>query len=140
MILSILAPIALAGDPVPDVSGCWQNDLGSQMQIESQASTNSIKGMYWTAVGNVSQDRANPLVGVQNGDVVGFCVQWRPSEGEKLSVTCFTGQVTKREDGEHLVTTWILNRDFADDQEANNLWSANLVGSNDFKRGERACK
>ncbi len=144
MIASFLALLGAAdaqAQALPDFTGCWKNELGSRMQIEEVETGGVINGSYWTAVGNVSPQTANPLTGYQSSDVIGFCVRWKPAEGQAQSIACFTGQHTVHDGVEHIHTSWLLNRDIKDLAENAELWSANLTGSNDFALvSHTACK
>ncbi len=133
----LIATTACAAETVPasppDFSGCWQNELGSKMELQKPDASGTIKGNYWTAVGNVDPSTANPVLGFVSGDVLGFCVHWKPKPGKPLSIACFTGQHTIRQGTEFIFASWLLNRDIPDAGEDAELWGANTTGANTFR-------
>jgi len=66
-------------------SGTWHNTLGSEMNIEVDAS-GSIKGKFRTAVGrpetaHIWKDRWFDVVGFVNGDSISLAINYAPASG-----------------------------------------------------------
>ncbi|KAM9508144.1 avidin-like [Guaruba guarouba] len=119
---------------VCDLTGWWENDLGSKMLVDKTDSQGNFWGMYHTAVSSAQKPiKPSPLIGTQhlNEDghcTFGFTVNWKFSD----STAVFVGQYFG-EDGreEVLQTSWML-REKVDSQH--NDWKATRVGRNTFKR------
>lgn len=88
----------------PALSGQWENELGSVMNIASFDGTN-FSGTYTSAVSGGSGSTTGTLAGTVNGDAIGFTVNWAPNYS---AVTSWNGLVLS--DGGSLVlyTLWHL--------------------------------
>ncbi|XP_069075437.1 avidin-like [Pleurodeles waltl] len=114
------------------LSGMWKNDLGSTMSIGSVNSRGGFKGSYLTAVSSTNNTITESLLaGAQELDdepIVGFIVKWNFSK----SVTVFTGQCFKDDNGSDVLETMWLLRSYTEKRKDN--WKATRVGTNVFTR------
>ena len=120
-------PTTSAGPAATDgaIVGQFSNARGSVLSLQPGPS-GTLTGTFRSAVGNVEAARRFPVVGVVNGDVVGFVVDF----GAAGSVGSWSGQLR----GDELVCLWHLSRDVTDADEAMGLWSSVLTGSDAFVR------
>ncbi|NWI17414.1 AVID protein, partial [Crypturellus soui] len=95
-----------------NLTGTWQNDLGSNMTIGAVDSEGRFNGSYNTSVSaSESKIKESPLQGFQHNPKVqptfGYTVNWNFSD----SITVFTGQCFVKKDGkEVLKTMWLLRQ------------------------------
>lgn len=110
--------------------GKWKNQLGSIMDIKITG--NKVTGKYDTAVGAPGNIETFDLIGVVNGDLISFVVDW----GVYGSITAWVGEHTADAGGgnERIVTMWHLVKNISEDDEKSSLWGAFLVGSDIFNR------
>nr|XP_056705089.1 avidin-related protein 3-like [Euleptes europaea] len=128
-------PPRLSSPRQAELSGTWQNDLGSQMVIQPPDAAGAFCGTYTTAVAaSQAPIRQSPLYGAQHLDgahqqpTFGFTVNWSFSD----STAVFVGQHFVDPKGkETLETTWLL-REQVDTRD--NDWKATRVGRNIFTR------
>jgi hypothetical protein len=120
-------PTTSAGPAATDgaIVGQFSNARGSVLSLQPGPG-GTLTGTFRSAVGNVEAARRFPVVGVVNGDVVGFVVDF----GAAGSVGSWSGQLR----GDELVCLWHLSRDVTDADEAMGLWSSVLTGSDAFVR------
>ena len=120
-------PTTSAGPAATDgaIAGQFSNARGSVLSLQPGPG-GTLTGTFRSAVGNVEAARRFPVVGVVNGDVVGFVVDF----GAAGSVGSWSGQLR----GDELVCLWHLSRDVTDADEAMGLWSSVLTGSDAFVR------
>lgn len=107
------------------IAGQFSNARGSVLSLQPGPG-GTLTGTFRSAVGNVEVARRFPVVGVVNGDVVGFVVDF----GAAGSVGSWSGQLR----GDELVCLWHLSREVKDADEAMGLWSSVLTGSDAFVR------
>ncbi|NXT81215.1 AVID protein, partial [Zapornia atra] len=107
-----------------DLTGWWQNDLGSVMNVSAVNEDGSFSGEYHTAVSSGQKAiEPSPLVGSQHLDedgqcTFGFTVNWRFSD----STAVFVGQCFAKDGGEEVLqTSWLL-RDKVDSMPSD--WKA----------------
>lgn len=110
--------------PTAPVAGVYRNERGSLLHLE--VAGRRLTGSFRSAVGNVPSERRFGVVGVANGDVVGFVVDF----DQAGSVGTWSGQLRDDE----LVLLWHLSRDVQDADEKMGLWSSVLTGSDVFIR------
>ncbi|NXJ23779.1 AVID protein, partial [Dicrurus megarhynchus] len=118
------------------LTGCWVNDLGSNMTITTVNANGDFTGSYHTAVTATSNKiKVSPLQGAlqkspnQKGQpTFGFTVNWSFSE----SITVFTGQCFVDKDGKEVLKTMWLLRSHVENIEDD--WKATSVGVNVFTR------
>jgi hypothetical protein len=118
------APPSSSSSSSSPVAGVYRNERGSLLTLS--VAGGALTGSFRSAVGNVASDRRFPVVGVVNGDVVGFVVDFERAG----SVGAWSGQLR----GDELVLLWHLSRDVKDDEEKMGLWSSVLTGSDIFIR------
>ncbi|NXI93901.1 AVID protein, partial [Psophia crepitans] len=94
-----------------DLTGWWENDLGSKMYVSAVDSQGNFTGEYHTAVSSAEKPiKLSPLVGTQHLDedgqcTFGFTVNWSFSD----STAVFVGQCFAEDGGkEVLQTSWLL--------------------------------
>ncbi|XP_065518044.1 avidin-like [Lathamus discolor] len=119
---------------VCDLTGWWENDLGSKMLVDKVDNHGNFSGEYHTAVSSTQKPiKPSPLVGSQHLDEDGLCtfgftVNWKFSD----STAVFVGQCFGEDSSEEVLqTSWML-REKVDSQH--NDWKATRVGRNTFKR------
>ena len=61
--------------PKVNLSGEWTNRLGSTMNLKTNGS--KVTGTYRTAVGAPQESKEFPVIGVVNGDLLSFIVDWK---------------------------------------------------------------
>jgi Avidin family len=114
------------------LSGEWVNELGSRMRLNADAK-GALQGTYHTQVG--SAEGVYPLVGSYDADGANgsqsltFCVTWRNNELNSHSATAWAGQLQHDDQGDVIVTTWLLTRetDRIDD------WESTMVGQDVYR-------
>ncbi|XP_025970554.1 avidin-like [Dromaius novaehollandiae] len=118
-----------------DLTGWWENDLGSQMHIFSVNSQGDFRGEYHTAVSSAQKPiKPSPLHGSQHLDedgqcTFGFTVNWKRFSD---STAVFVGQrFVDASKQEVLQTAWLL-REKVDSLQDD--WKATRVGRNVFTR------
>lgn len=111
-----------------NLSGRWYNELGSEMIIDQ--SEGELTGTYINHAPD-SLARGEKLIGScgkGSPTTFGFVVNF---EGGKFT-TAWSGQYyPKSDDGEVLLTTWIMTANL---QDANEYWDATHVGQDRFTR------
>ena len=113
--------------PKVNLSGEWTNRLGSTMNLKTNGS--KVTGTYRTAVGAPQESKEFPVIGVVNGDLLSFIVDWK----EYGSVTAWVGQHTTGEKGtERIEAMWHLALNVAERQEEQSLWGSVMTGQNIF--------
>ncbi|NWU26871.1 AVID protein, partial [Dyaphorophyia castanea] len=103
-----------------NLTGLWENDLGSKMQVVKVDNEGNFSGMYHTAVSSTRNPiKPSPLVGSQHLDedgqcTFGFTVNWNFSDSTAVFVgQCFTGDDGK----EVLHTSWLLREKVSSEQD-----------------------
>jgi hypothetical protein len=99
------------------VSGTWENEFGSTLELGPVASDGTFRGSYLSHTGATGR---YPVVGVAdpqpvgNNQAVSFCVSWRSLEGPEDPswhwVSGFTGLLNLRSGEETLATTYLLQQ------------------------------
>lgn len=116
-------------DPV-NFNGRWCNSLGSVMEVQADVN-GDLSGIYRTGVGQPEPTDPFDLTGFVTGDLIVFCVNF----GRFGSLTAWTGQHTRNEQGNEVIRTlWHLAKNVKDELEPDQLWAAILAGANDFRR------
>ncbi|XP_014382696.1 avidin-like [Alligator sinensis] len=118
------------------LSGLWQNELGSLMEIHERSKDRELTGRYLTGVTATSNCIHQVLLqGSWHGPArrvlptFGFIVTW---EKFSNSTTAFVGQCFMDESGqETLRTTWLL---WEEVESPKDDWKAIRVGTNVFTR------
>ncbi|NXF09489.1 AVID protein, partial [Smithornis capensis] len=94
------------------LTGLWENDLGSKMEVFKVDSEGNFFGEYHTAVSSTTTPiQPSPLVGTQHLDkdeqcTFGFTVNWKKFSD---STAVFVGQCfTNDNEDEVLQTSWLL--------------------------------
>ncbi|KAM9214100.1 avidin-like [Leptosomus discolor] len=117
-----------------DLTGWWENELGSSMHVSAVDSQGNFSGEYHTAVSSAQKPIVpSPLVGSQHLDnegqcTFGFTVNWKFSD----STAVFVGQCFAGDGGEEVLqTSWLL-REKVDSLPSD--WEATRIGRNIFTR------
>ncbi|NXJ23778.1 AVID protein, partial [Dicrurus megarhynchus] len=107
------------------LTGCWVNDLGSNMTITTMNVNGDFTVIYHTTVSaTTNKIEESPLQGSQHlpnplsQPTFGFTIHWSFSE----SITVFTGQCFVDKDGKEVLKTMWLLRSHAD--KLRNNWNA----------------
>ncbi|NXQ98480.1 AVID protein, partial [Sagittarius serpentarius] len=95
-----------------DLTGWWENELGSRMHVSAVDSQGNFSGEYHTAVSSTQKPiQPSPLVGSQHLDedgqcTFGFTVNWKTFSD---STAVFVGQCFAGDGGEEVLqTSWLL--------------------------------
>jgi hypothetical protein len=115
------------------IAGDWYSDLGSHMQLSTDAS-GGITGSYLPAAGHLTGryllvGRYDPIAEPEQGTAVGWTVVWRNAHGNAHSVTNWSGQYFDHGE-ERIRATWLL----AMSAPADDTWKSTVVGQDVFTR------
>ncbi|MXY51570.1 MAG: hypothetical protein F4Y86_03440 [Gammaproteobacteria bacterium] len=115
-----------------DLVGEWVNQNGSRLRIEGVDAGGELRGTFQSAKGRAAQDRSYPVVGVANGEVVSFAVNFADDAANLHSISTFSGRL----DGTTLHTLWVLARQFEDAERTKPTqpWNAFLVNADRFTK------
>ncbi|KAM6111530.1 avidin-like [Phoenicopterus ruber ruber] len=132
--LALVAPGLSARKCV--LTGCWINDLGSNMIIAAMNRKGNFTRSYHTAVTASTNEiqvsllqRSQHCTNQKSQTTFGFTINWSFSD----SVTVFTGQRFMDKEGKEVLKTTLLLRSHMD--SIKNDWKANvspLVSNNVF--------
>ncbi|XP_041326919.1 avidin-like [Pyrgilauda ruficollis] len=118
-----------------NLTGWWENDLGSKMQVFKVGNDGTFSGEYHTAVSSTKKPiQVSPLTGSQHLDedgqcTFGFTVNWKKFSD---STAVFVGQCFNGDDGKEVLhTSWLLREKV--DSETDD-WKATRTGHNTFTR------
>ncbi|XP_064260373.1 avidin-like isoform X1 [Passer domesticus] len=118
-----------------NLTGWWENDLGSKMQVFKVGNDGTFSGEYHTAVSNAKKPiQASPLTGSQHLDedgqcTFGFTVNWKKFSD---STAVFVGQCFKGDEGKEVLhTSWLLREKVHSEPDD---WKATRTGHNTFTR------
>ncbi len=108
--------------------GQWVNDRDSAVMFE--VTDGLLSGHYQTALGQPDKSKKFPLTGFVEGDQITFTVNFKGYG----SLTSWTGQLTRDEEGDYIRTLWNLTREVEDAAEDDDLWKSITSGASDFRR------
>lgn len=121
-----------------NVTGTWQNEFGSILEIGPVSCDGTFKGIYRSDTGATG---VYPVMGVADPDPVGdtmavsFSVSWRSLQGKEDPswhwVSGFTGLLQMKDGQELLATTYLLQQNVSDSAPA---WMATAVYPSNFTR------
>ncbi|XP_059692615.1 avidin-like [Haemorhous mexicanus] len=118
-----------------NLTGWWENDLGSKMQVFEVGKDGTFSGQYHTAVSSTKKPiQPSPLTGSQHLDedgqcTFGFTVNWKKFSD---STAVFVGQCFNGDDGKEVLhTSWLLREKVDSEQDD---WKATRTGRNTFTR------
>ncbi|KAG8182773.1 hypothetical protein JTE90_023407 [Oedothorax gibbosus] len=120
------------GSNCRDLSGVWQNQLGSNMTI-AHLSENHITGEYSTAVESsqraalITSNITGQFVPVSEGALLSFTVLFNHGK----SLTTWVGQCMVCNDEETLFTSWVLR---GHTSKLSDKWMVNTINQDTFKR------
>ncbi|XP_008937598.1 PREDICTED: avidin-like, partial [Merops nubicus] len=118
-----------------NLTGWWENDLGSRMHVFAVDGQGNFSGQYHTAVSSAQKPiEPSPLVGSQHLDEDGQCTFGFTDNWNKFSdsTAVFAGQCFARDGGEEVLqTSWLL-REKVDSLLSD--WKATRTGHNVFTR------
>ena len=118
------------------VLGRWINQNGSELVID-HSDAGQFSGWFQSAKGRAARDRQYPVLGLQNGEIISFMVEFADSRENLHAVSSFSGRLAHNRDGiEEIHTIWVLARQFEDEERAKPTqpWNAFLVNSDVFRR------
>ena len=110
----------------------WYNELGSCMEI-TNCCDGSLTGWYHTSVGEAAEKyvlagRYDKLPGRRS---LGWTVTWtNDTLSDSESTTSWCGQYQSDENGEKIITMWLLT----EQTKPSDDWKSTLVGSNVFTK------
>ncbi len=120
------------------VSGVWQNEFGSTLEIGPVASDGTFRGTYSSHTGATG---VYPVMGVADPDPVGdnlavsFSVTWHSLQGEEDPswhwVSGFTGLLQENSGEETMATTYLLQQNATSSVPD---WMATAIYPSTFKR------
>lgn len=112
--------------------GEWVNQNGSRLRIESVDDDGEMRGTFQSAKGRAARDRTYPVLGVANGEVVSFAVNFADDDANLHSISTFSGRLN----GDALHTVWVLARQFEDAERTKPTqpWNAFLVNADRFTK------
>lgn len=119
-----------------DLSGVWLNQNGSRLTFTTP-STGQLQGVFESKKGRAAKGISYPVVGVQNGEVLSFIVDFNSEEENLQSLTTFSGRYLRNAEGEDQIhTMWILTRQFEDENRTRptSVWNSFLTNSDIFTR------
>jgi hypothetical protein len=111
-------------------TGLWVNQR--QSGVNFTVTDGLLAGFYQTALGEPDKSKKFPLVGFVEGDQITFTVNFKGYG----SLTSWTGQMSRDEDGDYIRTLWNLTRDVEDVKEDDDLWQSITSGASDFRRAD----
>ena len=117
-----------------DITGKWINQNGSTLIIEDVYNGN-IRGKFESKKGRAARSIEYPMVGLQNGELVSFIVNFDSEDDNLHSMTSFSGRLQVDTDGvQNLHTTWILSRQFedADRKKRTQTWNTFMINADVF--------
>ena len=122
----------LKGKQMTDLVGDWVNQNGSRLRIENVDAGGELRGTFESAKGRAARDRSYPVLGVANGEVVSFAVNFTDDSANLHSISTFSGRL----DGTTLHTLWVLARQFEDAERTKPTqpWNAFVVNADRFTK------
>uniref|UniRef100_A0A8C0U875 Avidin n=1 Tax=Cyanistes caeruleus TaxID=156563 RepID=A0A8C0U875_CYACU len=118
-----------------NLTGWWENDLGSKMEVFEVDSDGTFFGEYHTAVSSAKKPiQPSPMTGSQHLDedgqcTFGFTVNWKKFSD---STAVFVGQCFNGDDGKEVLhTSWLLREKVSSETDD---WKATRTGRNTFTR------
>ena len=121
-----------------DLSGSWENQNGSLLTIQ-ESDGGEFSGVFESKKGRAAADKHYPIVGVQNGEILSFIVNFNSEEENLHSITSFSARYLKSREGEDQIhTLWVLTRQFEDQQRTKptQVWNSFLTNADVFTRIE----
>jgi hypothetical protein len=99
-------------------TGIWKTAAGSALKLIVEDS--KVSGQYSTVHGQPTPGKAFPIVGMTNGDLIGFICSWN----EHHSLTSWCGRYGIEGGRECIRTAWHLARVYADraHKQENEYW------------------
>jgi hypothetical protein len=119
-----------------DLTGRWVNQNGSVLEI-TETAAGHLSGVFISSRGRAPAEKHYRVVGVANGELLSFVVDFRDGEENLRSLTNFTGRYVLDNDGkEQIHTVWVLARQFEDEarEKPTQIWNTFLVNSDVFAR------
>lgn len=127
--LCTLSSNTARADTPADFSGTWWSERCSKVDLKVGAG-----GLLSGSFSSPGVPTPYPVTGFRTGnDLIAFSVSFGGS-----SIASWTGQHTLIAGTETIMTMWHLAQDVPDDQELLRLWSSNLTGYDNFRRGKPA--
>lgn len=121
------ASVALAD---PGWVGVWQNEGGSQLEVQAVGEDGVVQARYRTELGAPDATAWFPVQGSVNGDQIAFVVSWK----DHGSLTAWVGQRVGEGEQERLRTLWQYTRDVPEAEEADEIWRSIASGFAVFER------
>lgn len=116
-------------DMANSFSGVWKNQRKSTLTLAVN-NNGKVTGKFDSGVGDDGQVLEVAVEGRVLGDVITFNVLY-----EKFgTVVTWVGQLTEEDGAPVIETSWLHASNIADDEEADELWSAVRTGADTFRR------
>ena len=109
----------------PPLTGLWQNELDSIMNITSMSGAN-FSGTYTSSVSGGGGPVTGSLSGTISGDAIGFTVNWSPAAN---SVTSWNGLLLSDAGNPVIYTLWHLA---TTPEQNSDFWESILAGADLF--------
>ena len=115
-----------------ELIGEWVNQNGSRLRIDSVDDAGELRGAFRSARGRAAQGRPYPVLGVANGEVFSFAVNFTDDDANLHSISTFSGRL----DGNTLHTLWVLARQHEDAARTKPTqpWNTFLVNADRFTK------
>jgi hypothetical protein len=111
-----------------EIAGKWYNQHGSEIELATYGA-GRIRGTFRSGVGVPDPEEEFEVVGVVNGELVGFVVSF----GKYDSVTSWTGHVGIHDGQETLHCLWQMSVGLPPGHEEQ-LWQGTWAGADVFQR------
>ena len=114
------------------LTGTWRNQNGSELEL-NEAVDGTLTGRFLSRKGRAAEGTHYSVVGVHNGGVAAFFVNFRNGDANLVSITSFSGRIVE-EVPRTLHTVWTLAREFQDSAqtEPTHAWNAFLTNADVF--------
>jgi len=112
-----------------DFTGTWKNQNESTLELR-ELPGGSISGRFESGVGDDGQTTWVDVVGVSQGDLIGFSASYEVYG----TIVSWTGQHTEENGAGKIKCFWTHVTNIADDQEPDWMWYSNRIGFDEFVR------
>ena len=115
-----------------ELIGEWVNQNGSRLCIDRVDDAGELRGTFQSAKGRAAQGKPYPVLGLANGEVFSFAVNFIDDDANLQSISTFSGRL----DSNTLHTLWVLARQHEDAEgtKPTQPWNTFLVNADRFTR------
>lgn len=121
---------------VKELTGDWVNQNGSCLRI-LEVDGGLIKGTFESKKGRAARGKEYQVVGIHNGEILCFIVNFIDQEENLHATSCFNGRIVASENGDQQIhTLWVLTRQFEDEARSKptQVWNSFLINTDIFTR------